>query len=410
MPLRRSSQVIVFSLLAVTALPSRATAQRRAYAPDIVKWIHSFEKAPDTASPEGRAEQLFRDACRAFGCVGASMAVAVKGKIVFSTSYGMADLENLVPARPSTVYDVGSVSKVMTAVAVMQLVEQGVVHLDDDIRKWVPSFPDKGHTITVWNIMTHTSGIRHYRDSDFPHGLYGENVQPFDNLKDAYALFEYDSLLFVPGTMRYYSSFAVNLLQGVIERASGMDFEAYMRAHVWGPAGMMRTEFDRPRRITPGRARSYLMVDGKPINHPYEDVTYKFASGGMMSTAEDLVRFAMAFNEGRLLRPATVQEMIRPQLDGVPEYVPPGQAADGDQKDKQQALMWNVEWDGRAFEGTGRGRMFVQHGGTVKGFGATLYLDPEADIAVATCANNYNAPSFEPLIAELFREQTPGGG
>lgn len=210
--------------------------------------------------------------------------------------------------------------------------------------------------------------------------------------------------------MHHYSSFAVNLLQGVIERASGMDFEDYMRAHVWGPAGMLRTEFDRPRRITPGRARSYLMVDGNPVNHPYEDVTYKFASGGMMSTAEDLVCFAMAFNGGRLVRPETAQEMIRPQLRGVPEYRAPGQSEGQEVNDRQQALMWNVVWDGSAFEGNGRGHMFVMHGGSVKGFGASLYLDPKADIAVAICANNYNAPTFEPLIAELFRQTERGDG
>jgi CubicO group peptidase (beta-lactamase class C family) len=339
------------------------------------------------------------------------MAVARKGELVFSTAFGMADLENLVPARPTTVYDIGSVSKVMTAVAVMQLVEEGRVDLGDDIRTWVPSFPDKGYTITVWHILTHTSGIRHYRDTDFPHGLYGENVQPFSDLDAAYALFEGDSLLFEPGTHRSYSSYAVNLLQGVIEGASGMDFEAYMKERVWGPAGMLRTQFDRPRRITPGRAHSYLMVDGEPVNHPYEDVTYKFASGGMLSTAEDLVRFAMAFNEGRLLKPETVRKMMRPQLEGIPAYRAPDQSGDGEDKwDERQGLMWNVEWDGSLFDDAGRGRMVLRHGGSVKGFGAVLVLDPQADVAVAICANNYNAPAFSTLILELFRRPARVGG
>jgi CubicO group peptidase (beta-lactamase class C family) len=117
----------------------------------------------------------------------------------------------------------------------------------------------------------------------------------------------------------------------------------------------------------------------------------------------------MAFNEGRLLRAETVQEMIRPQLDGVPAYEPPGQPADREEKEERQALMWQVQWDGRYFEGSGRGRMVVRHGGTVKGFGAVLMLDPEADLAVAICANNYNAPAFEVLIAELFRRPAHGG-
>lgn len=405
-----SVRLLLLGVLAAAVPSSRAAAQPRPLAPDVVEWIRGFRAAPDITTPTGRAEQLFRDACRAFGCVGASMAVARKGELVFSTAYGMADLENLVQAQPSTVYNVGSVSKVMTAVAVMQLVERGRLHLDDDIRSWVPSFPDKGHTITVWHLMTHTSGIRHYRDSDSPHGLHGENVQPFAEMGEAYALFRDDPLLYEPGTHHSYSSYAVNLLQGVIESASGMDFEAYMRASVWGPAGMLRTQFDRPRRITPDRARGYLMVDGEPLNHPYEDVTYKFASGGMLSTAEDLVRFAMAFNEGRLLRPETVREMIRPQLDGVPAYRPEGRPTDPEENDWQQALLWRVKRDGRAFQGDGPGRLYVYHGGTVKGFGANLLLYPEDDVAVAVVANNYNAPAFAPLIAELFRSPAQAGG
>lgn len=392
---------IVTGLLIAVVWPSPVAAQRRAFAHEVNEWIRGFESAPDATTPVGRAEQMFTDACRAFACVGASMAVARGGEIVFRTAYGLADLENLVPAESNTVYNVGSVSKVMTAVAVMQLVEKGVVHLDDDVRRWIPSFPDKGHTITVWHLMTHTSGIRHYRDSDFPNGLRGENVQPFSHMAEAYALFSEDPLLYPPGTRHSYSSYAVNLLQGVIEGASGVEFEAYMREHVWGPAGMQRTQFDRPERVTLGRASGYLMVDGEPRNHPFEDVSYKFASGGMLSTVEDLVRFATAFGDGRLLDPETVELMIQPQLEGVPEYEP--DAESGRRGDKQ-ALMWTVEEDGRFFEDGVPSHNYVRHGGSVKGFGAELLYYPESGLAVAILANNYNAPAFAPLIAELFRQ------
>src|SRR4030095_1365086 len=116
---------------------------------------------------------------RSSGAPGVSLAVAYKERIVFASGVGFADLDNLVPANSSTVYNIGSVSKGMTAVAVMQLVEQGKVGLDDPIQKVVAAFPDKGDTVTIRHLLNHTSRIRHSRATDFPTGLAGENVKPF---------------------------------------------------------------------------------------------------------------------------------------------------------------------------------------------------------------------------------------
>ena len=222
-----------------------------------------------------------------------SAAVAVGGSIAWSRGVGMADLENAVPATPSTVYNIGSISKGQTAVAILQLVEQGKVGLDDSIRKFVPTFPDKGSTITVRHLLTHRSGIRHYREVEFPGTPGDENVKPYASLAEAITLFKDDPLLYRPGERSSYSSFAVNLLQGVVETASAIPFEEYMKAHVWGPAGMSSTAFDVPNRIVAHRARSYRVLDGRVTNSPYGDLTYKFASGGMISTAEDLVRLCV---------------------------------------------------------------------------------------------------------------------
>lgn len=395
------------ALLVVLAGEVPASAQSRPLSPAVQEWIANTRGMPPADTPEGRLTRMFEDACAAFGCVGASVAVARQGRLAYSHGFGLADIENQVPADGNTVYNVGSVSKVMTGIAVMQLVEAGRVGLDDDIRRWVPQFPDKGHEITLRHLMTHTSGIRHYRDDDFPEGLHGENVQPFASFDEALNLFKDDPLLFAPGELYFYSSYAINLLQGVIEAASGMPFEAYMREHVWGPSGMLRTQFDRPERIVPGRARSYLMVDGEPLNHPFEDVTYKFASGGMLSTVEDLVRLASAFNSGRLLRPGTVEEMIRPQVETVRRFQGPGEPPVTESF--RQALIWKVEWDGEAFAGSGPGRRFVSHGGSVKGFGCNLLSYVEEDVAVAICGNNYHSPAFGPLVADLFLAP-PGSG
>ena len=355
-------------------------------------WIDSAWPADAqtaVASPESRAEAQLDSTFRAHRAPAISAAVSRKGRIVFSQSRGFADLENKVPASTATVYDIGSVSKILTAVAVMQLVEQGRAALDDPIQKYVPSFPEKSAPITIRHLMTHTSGIRHYRNTDFPGTSDNENLRPYTSFEDAIAIFKDDALLFPPGKYFSYTSYGVNLLQGVVEKAGGTSFEEYMRRQVWGPAGMTSTQFDVPARIVPHRARSYVTEKDRPVsNVPYGDLTYKFASGGMMSTAEDLVRFASALNAGKLLKPETRAAMWAPQTgllefrDGKPTQVAVG----------TQALLWRVAHDDA-------GRRFVYHCGSVQQFQACLVDFPDHDLAVAILANSWDATGWKENLA-----------
>lgn len=351
---------------------------------------------PLPPDPGARAAEYVEAIRNARGLPGVSMAVAHRGRLVFSHAAGYADLDNLVPATPSTIYNVGSLSKAMAAVAVMQLVERGDVALDDDVRKYVPSFPNKGSKISIWHLLTHTSGIRHYNPDDFPQGTRWDNVGSFDSIEEAITLFKDDPLLFEPGSLYHYSSYATNLLQGVVETASGLDFEEYMRRRVWGPAGMLHSSFDRPERIVRGRARGYELRDGQTFNYyPNENVTYKFAGGGMLSSVEDLVRFGVALLEGRLLKPATVDQMFTPQLEGVLD-------ARGDGPPRplhfQQLLMWRVRTDEA-------GREYVNHCGSVKGYNACLVLYPDEEL-VAANADNADVLGLRPSrrLADIFRQ------
>ena len=327
--------------------------------------------------PEVQAGEYLRELLRSGGTPAISVAVAAKGRIVFSQGAGLADLDNLVPATGSTAYDIGSVSKVVTAVAVLQLLEQGKVSLDDPIQKYVPGFPDKGAPITLKHLMTHSSGIRHYRKTDFPQSADNENTRPVATFDDAIKIFKDDPLLFKPGQYYSYSSYAVNLLQGVIEKTSGLPFEDYMRQFVWLPAGMLNTSFDVPERIVPHLAKSYRIEKGRTLNYYYNDLTYKFASGGMISTVEDLVRLGTALNHGQLLKPETLALMYKSQLDPVLQYHedgPPTKAS------FQQGLLWRIQKDAA-------GRSYAYHCGSVKAFNACLVNYTDEDLVVAIAVN-----------------------
>jgi len=142
--------------------------------------------------PAAQAQAFLQQLARTTPAV--SGAVARGGTIVFSGGAGKIDLENDVPAAGNSVYNIGSVSKAIAAIAVMQLVEQKKIALDDDVRAYVPELPDKGAKITIWNILTHTSGIRHYHRNDFPNTTDNENMLPIGGWRDALHIWANDPL------------------------------------------------------------------------------------------------------------------------------------------------------------------------------------------------------------------------
>jgi CubicO group peptidase (beta-lactamase class C family) len=364
--------------------------------------ITLFVRADDT--PAARAEALLRDLhlhgqllkSDSPGTPAVSGAVAVGGKVVFSGGAGSIDLSNDVAARGDSVYNIGSTSKAITAIAVMQLVERGSVSLDDDIRKYVPEFPAKQGRITVWNLLTHTSGIRHYRKTDFPGTPDNENIRPDFDWLAGIRLFENDPLLFEPGKYYSYTSYGVNLLQGVVEKASGEPFERYLHDHIWAPAGAMSGSVDVPERIVPHRAHSYRFAGGKWLNYYYNDLHYKFASGAMIASAEDLVRVLIALNHGLLMRRETRTKMLASQLDGLEMFRDTGT----EPMDFQQAMLWRTRLDDQ-------GRRFVYECGSVSAFNVCIvdYVDEDLVAALATNSDECCGWKRTLELANLFRSR-----
>ncbi len=321
-------------------------------------------------------------------------AVARGGEIVWTYAAGLADRERAIAATPRTVYNVGSVSKAMTAVAVAKLIEQGRVRLDDPIQRYVPSFPDKGAPITLEHLVTHTSGIRHYRPHDFPGAPWAENDRPYRSVADAIAVFKDDRLLFPPGKFYFYTSYGVNLLQGVVEAASGQGFEQFLREQVWTPAGMTATSLDVAGRPVAGRARGYETRNGALVPTADVDVSYKYASGGMLSTAEDLARLGAALNYGKILGPAGTDALFRVHLPVVRTFHVDGPPTT---EKFQMALLWRIVH--RA-----DGHDFVYECGTFNGFNACV-LDYRAEDLVVSMIFNTFAGGYPPAekLAALFR-------
>ncbi len=322
--------------------------------------------------------RLTEDARVGLGVPGLGAAVASGESVVWAQGFGQADVEQNVPVRPDTVFRIASISKPITATAVMQLVERGVVSLEDPIQRYVPGFPRKPQgEIRIRHLLTHTSGIRHYRGDEFGLNDY------YPTLERAIALFKDDALEFAPGDRYLYSTYGYNLLAGVVEAASGRRFDDYLRVNIFTPAGMNTTFLERPQEIVRHRARQYVRGSSPFawLNAPYVDLSVKWAGGGLISTTSDLLRFDLALNAGRLLRSDTQERMYtsaRLNSGAITGY----------------GLGWMVSQEG--------GRLKVAHSGGAMGGTTYLLREPRARVASVVLANLDNVPRLRELAEQLM--------
>ncbi len=293
---------------------------------------------------------------------GLSVAVGVAGDVVFTAGYGMSDLENFVPAKAHTQYRTGSIAKPVTAVAVMQLVEAGKIELDAQIQRYVTGFPQKQWPITVRQLLGHLGGIRHYADAE------ETNItRHYPELVPALKIFQNDSLVAEPGTRYHYTTFGYVLLGAAVEQASGTRFMDYLRQKVLRPAAMDRTRDDHVYSIIPNRSRGYIKASNGTIqNCSLADTSYKIPGGGLISTAEDIVRFGIAVRSGALCRPQSVDAMFTSQ-----------KLKDG--KSTGYGLGWVV--------GTLDGKRMIRHAGGQQGVSTILSMLPRDGYTVAIMTN-----------------------
>jgi CubicO group peptidase (beta-lactamase class C family) len=242
------------------------------------------------------------------GIPGVSAAVALEHELRWSAGYGRTDIENNVPATASTVYRLGSIAKTITAAAVLQLAEKGLLDLDAPVQKYVPTFPAKQWPVTCRQLLAHVGGVRWYADGEM------ESTRHYGSVTDGLAMFKDDPLAFEPGTAFLYSSYGYNLLGAAIEGASGTTYLDYVRKNVFEPAGMERAQADDVFAIIPNRARGYQKAStGELRNSALADTSNKIPGGGLVATAEDVARFAMALQGGALLQKDTLGRMMTRQ-------------------------------------------------------------------------------------------------
>jgi D-alanyl-D-alanine carboxypeptidase len=295
---------------------------------------------------------------------GLSLAVVREGRIVKLQSYGSANFELRVPVSGDTVFEIGSISKQFTGVAVMMLVEEGKIGLDDKISRYLAGVPEAWREVTVRHLLTHMSGIQEYL---LVPGLFEATARPGVSHEEmARLFFSRLPLEFNPGETWAYSNPGYLLLGNIIEKASGQSYWAFLEERVFKPLGMQATRSSEPAAIIPGRAAGYEWTGNSFKNRPALTEN-AYAAGSIVSTPRDLAKWDAALNGERLLKRSSLDQL----------WVP-ARAAGG--------ALAPFNYNGGWFIDTYHGHRIVAHSGGTPGFSSVLYrfLDDRLTVIILT--------------------------
>jgi len=360
---RKSLRVAAAAALLCAALPARALAAQQAPAQ---------QSQPPLADPYAERlrgfEEFVRRRMERDRIPGLTIGF-FKDDYTWVKGFGFADLENRTPATAESAYRLASITKSMTGAAVVQLAERGKLDLDAEIQTYVPDYPKQKWPVTVRNLLTHTGG------GQTGSGLGTEQV----TTKEIVARISKHPIQYEPGTRYDYQTSGYNLLGAAVEQVSGQSFEAYLRENLWLPAGMRDTRMDDVRGLVPNRVRGYDLADGTVKNAPFVNVSSRFAGGGATGTVPDLLRWARAAFDGKLLSPRWVSEMLKPFTSKSGRYTGLG---DGD---VYYALGWMVQ--------PVNGSLALRAEGSQKGTDTLLLYFPGKRLAIAAACNLEAAPT-----------------
>jgi len=299
--------------------------------------------------------------------VGLSIGIAKGDERWLAKGYGLANLEHKAPATAASVYRIGSITKQFTAAAVLLLVEDDKLSLDDPLTRFLPEYPMQGHEVTVRQLLQHTSGIMSF--TSLP-SHRSKLHQPVTH-EDIIGRFKDEPFDFPPGEKFSYCNSGYYLLGIIIEKASGQTFEEFLKERIFSVLRIEATFYDRHGLIIPNRAAGYGKAWGGGFrNAAYVNMRQPFAAGALASTVEDLIRWQRGLVNHELLKPASWKAMTTP-----------GKLNNGKTSSYGLGVFLRELDDQPA----------IRHGGGIIGFRSDLAYLPDTDITIAVLTNTEGA-------------------
>lgn len=316
------------------------------------------ENAPATATTYEAILQKAFD-----GYQSGAAAIVTKGdEVLYKGAIGYANMELGVEMKPEHVFRIGSITKQFTAVAIMQLEEQGKLSIQDPITKFIPDYPSQGKTITVEHLLTHTSGIKSYTNMEVFESMFRKDLSPMEIVD----VFKDEPMEFAPGEQFNYNNSGYILLGVIIEKVSGLSYADYIQQHIFDQVGMQNSYYGNFGQIIPNRAAGYQGRKENYQNADYLSMTLPYAAGSLLSNVDDLHKWIQAIHAHKLVSKKSLEKAFSPYKLTSGEF-------------SQYGYGW------------GLGNMYdhpvIEHGGGINGFlTASMYL-PDDEIFVAVFSN-----------------------
>ena len=296
------------------------------------------------------------------GEAGATALVSRKGQIIYKKAFGMANMELNIPMQPDNVFRIGSMSKQFTAVAILQLMEQGKLNLQDDITRFIPDYPTHGHKITIEHLLTHTSGIMSYTNMN----EFGSIMRLDKKPEEMISFFKFQPMEFSPGTKWNYNNSGYFLLGYIIEKLSGKTYPEYVEENFFKPLEMNNSYYGSDSRIIKNRAAAYSKNEKEFVNADPLSMTQPYAAGSLQSTVEDLYKWNQAIHSYKLVKKESLDKAFTPYVLST------GKKTD-------YGYGWSL--------GNIQGSPTIEHGGGINGFLTMGIYLPKEDVFVAVFSN-----------------------
>ena len=293
---------------------------------------------------------------------GVSILVAKDGKAIYSKGSGIANLELDIKAAPKHVFEIGSITKQFTAVAILMLEEQGKLSVEDEITKFIPDYPTQDKTITVHHLLNHTSGIKSYTNMPSFMEFARTDMTP-TVLMDK---FKNEQMEFDPGTQFNYNNSGYIVLGHIIEVVSGQSYEDFIQTNIFDKVGMNNSYYGSMTRLIPNRARGYSKTETGYRNADYLSLTLPYAAGSIMSTTADLLKWQNAISANTLIKKSSLEK-----------------ATNGSTLDSGEEITYGYGW----YTGNINGSASVEHDGGIFGYSSSGIFLPEENVYVIGLSN-----------------------
>lgn len=293
---------------------------------------------------------------------GISVLVAKKGNVVYRKAFGKANLELDVAMSPKNVFEVGSITKQFTAVAILMLEEEGKLNLQDDITKFLPDYPTKGQKITVHHLLTHTSGIKSYTSMQ----KFGEVATKDEEPLKFIDFFKNEPMDFNSGEKYLYNNSGYFILGYIVEKVSGMSYPKFLEENIFKKLNMDNSYYGSHRKLIKNRASGYQKRGEDYLNAQYISLTLPYAAGSIMSNVDDMLKWQKAISNNSLVKKETIQKAFT-------NYT----------LNNGEKINYGYGWSLNELNG----EPTIEHGGAIPGYLSMGVYIPKEDVYVIAFSN-----------------------